>query len=48
MIGAKGFDSDYDGTGYLGGDAGKIYFWIRKDDLLNQRFDRVNVMAQCD
>lgn len=29
------------------GDCGKIYFWIRKDDLLARRFDRVWLILQC-
>ena len=29
------------------GDAGKIYFWIRRDDLRARRFERTVVLAQC-
>lgn len=29
------------------GDCGKLYFWIRKEDLLARRFDRVWLILQC-
>lgn len=29
------------------GDAGYIYFWIRREDLLNRRFDRIWLILQC-
>ena len=29
------------------GDAGRIYFWIRKDDLKNKNFDNVWMILQC-
>ena len=29
------------------GDAGYIYFWIRQEDLLNRRFDRIWLILQC-
>ncbi len=29
------------------GDCGRIYFWIRKEDLANRRFDRVWLILQC-
>jgi uncharacterized protein YwqG len=29
------------------GDLGRIYYWIRKDDLLNRRFDRSWLILQC-
>ena len=29
------------------GDAGTLYFWIRKDDLKNKRFDKCWFISQC-
>ncbi len=29
------------------GDGGRLYFWIRKEDLANRRFDRVWLVSQC-
>jgi len=29
------------------GDCGRLYFWIKKDDLLNQRFDKCWFSLQC-
>ena len=29
------------------GDNGKLYFWIRREDLVSRRFDRVWMMKQC-
>lgn len=29
------------------GDSGRLYFWIRKEDLANRRFDRVWLILQC-
>lgn len=29
------------------GDGGRLYFWIRKEDLVNRRFDRVWLILQC-
>jgi uncharacterized protein YwqG len=40
-------DSDSDGPGWMWGDAGSIYFVIRKDDLEARRFDRVRLVMQC-
>lgn len=40
-------DSDEDNTGIMFGDVGRIYFWIREDDLAAQRFDRVVCEMQC-
>lgn len=39
-------DSD-DGPGWLWGDSGCLYFWIRKQDLAARRFDRVWTILQC-
>ncbi len=39
-------DSD-DDTGMMWGDVGKLYFWIRKDDLKNRNFDNVWMILQC-
>lgn len=29
------------------GDCGRIYFWIRKDDLKNRNFDNIQLVLQC-
>ena len=34
-------------TDMMWGDAGKLYFWILRDDLQNLRFDRVWMITQC-
>jgi uncharacterized protein YwqG len=39
-------DSD-DAIGWTWGDAGRLYFWIRKQDLAARRFDRVWTILQC-
>ena len=36
-----------DGYELMFGDAGYIYFWIRREDLLNRRFDRIWLILQC-
>lgn len=40
------FDSD-DAAGMTWGDAGRLYFWIRREDLAARRFDDVWVITQC-
>lgn len=40
------FDSD-DALDWCWGDSGKLYFWIRQQDLAACRFDRVWVCLQC-
>ena len=40
-------DSEDDKTGIMFGDVGRIYFWIREDDLAKRRFDRVVCEMQC-
>lgn len=35
------------GSEYMFGDCGHIYFWIRKQDLQNQEFDKVWLILQC-
>lgn len=40
-------DSEEDKTGIMFGDVGRIYFWIREDDLAARRFDRVVCEMQC-
>lgn len=40
-------DSDEDGPGWMWGDLGRIYFWIRRQDLAARRFDRVWLILQC-
>lgn len=39
-------DSD-DNAEMMWGDAGRIYYWIRKEDLENQDFDKVWTILQC-
>jgi len=34
-------------AGMMWGDAGRVYFWIRKQDLAARRFDRVWCILQC-
>ena len=40
-------DSDEDGPGWMWGDTGMLYFWIRADDLANKRFKNVWTILQC-
>jgi uncharacterized protein YwqG len=40
-------DSDEDGPGWMWGDSGRIYFWIRRDDLRARRFEDVWLVLQC-
>jgi uncharacterized protein YwqG len=40
-------DTDEDGPGWMWGDAGRIYFWIKKQDLAARRFDNVWLVFQC-
>lgn len=40
-------DSEEEKTGVMWGDVGRIYFWIREDDLAEQQFDRVVCIMQC-
>ncbi len=39
-------DSD-DGVDIMWGDCGMLYYWIRKDDLVNQRFENAWMTLQC-
>jgi len=39
-------DSD-DAAKIMWGDAGMLYFWIRRDDLAARRFDRTWFTLQC-
>jgi uncharacterized protein YwqG len=39
-------DSDED-TGMMWGDSGRIYYWIRDEDLRSKRFDKVWMVLQC-
>lgn len=39
-------DSD-DAAGMMWGDVGRLYFWIRKSDLVNRNFDNVWMILQC-
>ncbi|MHB8637038.1 MAG: YwqG family protein [Fimbriimonadaceae bacterium] len=40
-------DSD-DATGFMWGDSGMLYFWIRTVDLAEHNFDNVWMILQCD
>jgi uncharacterized protein YwqG len=40
-------DSDEEGPGWMWGDVGRIYFWIKKQDLRALRFDDVWLIFQC-
>jgi len=40
-------DTDEDGPGWIWGDVGRIYFWIKKQDLTALRFDDVWLVFQC-
>jgi uncharacterized protein YwqG len=39
-------DTD-DDLGFLWGDCGRLYFWIRHQDLDNRRFDKAWIICQC-
>lgn len=34
-------------AGMMWGDVGRIYFWIKKEDLRNKRFDKSWMVLQC-
>ena len=40
-------DSDERGPGWMWGDAGTIYFWIREKDVAARQFDDVWLIFQC-
>lgn len=40
-------DTDEDGPGWMWGDLGRIYFWIREQDLRACRFDNAWLIFQC-
>ena len=40
-------DTDEEGPGWMWGDVGRIYFWIKKQDLAALRFDDVWLIFQC-
>ncbi len=40
-------DTDEDGPGWMWGDCGRIYFWIREQDLRARRFEDVWLILQC-
>ncbi len=40
-------DSDEKGPGWMWGDCGRIYFWIREQDLAARTFDGVWLVLQC-
>jgi uncharacterized protein YwqG len=40
-------DTDEDGPGWMWGDCGHIYYWIRKQDLAQRDFDHAYVVLEC-
>ncbi|QGJ68834.1 Hypothetical protein PBC10988_4980 [Planctomycetales bacterium 10988] len=40
-------DSEFEKLGWMWGDAGRLYFWIRKKDLRNRVFQNVWMILQC-
>ena len=40
-------DSDMERTGMMWGDAGKLYYWIRKQDLKHKNFEKSWLIFQC-
>lgn len=40
-------DSDLDGAGWMWGDCGMLYFWIREQDCANRDFDQAWVVLGC-
>ena len=40
-------DTDEEGPGWMWGDVGRIYFWIKRQDLWSLRFDDVWLIFQC-
>jgi uncharacterized protein YwqG len=40
-------DTDEDGPGWMWGDCGRIYFWIRKQDLARHDFSKCWLVLQC-
>ena len=40
-------DSDEENAGMMWGDGGRLYFWIRKDDLKKRAFGNVWMVLQC-
>jgi uncharacterized protein YwqG len=43
----RGVDLAEEAAGMMWGDAGRIYFWIRREDLLARDFDRSWLILQC-
>jgi uncharacterized protein YwqG len=40
-------DTDEDGPGWMWGDCGRIYYWIKESDLRQRRFDDTWLILQC-
>ncbi len=36
-----------DDLGFMWGDSGRVYFWIREEDCKNKQFEKVWVVLQC-
>jgi uncharacterized protein YwqG len=40
-------DTDEEGPGWMWGDVGRLYFWLRTQDLAARRFDQAWLVLQC-
>jgi uncharacterized protein YwqG len=40
-------DTDEDGPGWMWGDVGRIYFWVKQQDVRSLRFDDAWLVLQC-
>ena len=40
-------DTDEEGPGWMWGDVGRLYFWLRSEDLVAQRFENAWLVLQC-
>lgn len=40
-------DSDNDDNGWMWGDCGRLYLWIKRSDLIARRFERAQLIQQC-
>ncbi|EFB1501318.1 DUF1963 domain-containing protein [Escherichia albertii] len=40
-------DSDENGDGWMWGDCGRLYLWIKRSDLIARRFERAQLIQQC-
>jgi uncharacterized protein YwqG len=40
-------DTDDEGPGWMWGDVGRVYFWVKQHDLESLRFDDAWLILQC-